>query len=55
MAHLGDKARTLDLLESGVQSHCDGLQFLRVEPIYDIVRDDPRYEALLERLRLKAP
>jgi len=55
MAHLGDKARTLDLLESGVQSHCDGLQFLRVEPIYDIVRDDPRYEALLERMRLKAP
>jgi len=54
MAHLGDKARTLDLLESGVQSHCDGLQFLRVEPIYDIVRDDPRYEVLLERMRLKA-
>jgi TolB-like protein/DNA-binding winged helix-turn-helix (wHTH) protein/Tfp pilus assembly protein PilF len=55
MAHLGDKARTLDLLESGVESHCDGLQFLRVEPIYDIVRDDPRYEALLERLHLKPP
>ena len=55
MAHLGDKARTLDLLESGVESHCDGLQFLRVEPIYDIVRDDPRYEVLLERMHLNAP
>jgi len=55
MAHLKEKARTLDLLESGVQSHCDGLQFLRVDPLYDIVRDDPRYEALLERMRLNTP
>jgi len=55
MAHLGDKARTMDLLERGADAHCDGLQFLRVEPIYDIVRDDPRYDALLARMRLNTP
>ena len=51
-AHLGDKERTLQLLEWGYQHHCDGLQFLKVEPIYDNLRGDTRYNKLLSRLGL---
>ncbi len=51
-AHLGDKERTLQLLEWGFQHHCDGLQFLTVEPIYDNLRDDARYKSLVSRLGL---
>jgi len=50
--HLGNKEKTLDLLEWGYQHHCDGLQFLKVEPIYDNLRGDPRYRKLLSRLGL---
>jgi tetratricopeptide (TPR) repeat protein len=51
-AHLGDKERTFQLLEWGFQHHCDGLQFLKVEPIYDNLRNDDRYKTLLSRLGL---
>jgi len=51
-AHLGNRETTLDLLEWGFQHHCDGLQFLKVEPIYDNLRDDARYKNLLSRLGL---
>jgi TolB-like protein/DNA-binding winged helix-turn-helix (wHTH) protein/Flp pilus assembly protein TadD len=51
-AHLGNKERTFQLLEWGFQHHCDGLQFLKVEPIYDNLRNDHRYKTLLSRLGL---
>ena len=51
-AHLGDRERTLASLESGFQHHCDGLQFLAVQPIYDKYRAEPRFEALLRRMNL---
>jgi tetratricopeptide (TPR) repeat protein len=51
-AHLGSKKKTLDLLEWGYQHHCDGLQFLKAEPIYDNLRDDARYTKLISLLGL---
>lgn len=51
-AHLGNKEKTFQLLEWGFQHHCDGLQFLKVEPIYDNLRNDNRYKILLSRLGL---
>jgi TolB-like protein/lipoprotein NlpI len=51
-AHVGDRERTLSLLEQGFQHHCDGLQFLATEPIYDKFRADPRFQSLLHRLNL---
>jgi hypothetical protein len=53
-AHLGDKERTLQLLSYGFEHHCDGLQFLATEPIYDKFRQDARFQALLRQLNLPA-
>jgi TolB-like protein/DNA-binding winged helix-turn-helix (wHTH) protein/Tfp pilus assembly protein PilF len=50
--HTGEKAKVLDQLELAYQHHCDGLQFLKTEPVYDAVREDRRYKDLLVRLRL---
>jgi TolB-like protein/DNA-binding winged helix-turn-helix (wHTH) protein len=51
-AHLGDKERTIEQLQWGLDQHCDGLQFLKVEPIYDRFRPDPRFQELLQKMRL---
>jgi TolB-like protein/DNA-binding winged helix-turn-helix (wHTH) protein/Tfp pilus assembly protein PilF len=50
-AHLKNKNETLTRLEHGFENRCDGLQFLEVEPMYDFIRDDPRYKSLLARLK----
>ena len=51
-AHMGDKEQALEWLNWGYQHHCDGLQFLKVEPIYDSVHNDSRFKDLITRLRL---
>jgi tetratricopeptide (TPR) repeat protein len=51
-AHMRDRGRTLAWLNWGYENHCDGLQFLKVEPIYDAFRDDPRFKELISRLGL---
>jgi TolB-like protein/DNA-binding winged helix-turn-helix (wHTH) protein/Flp pilus assembly protein TadD len=51
-AHMGDKQQTLKWLDFSFEHHCDGLQFLRAEPIYDMLREDPRYRELVARMRL---
>ena len=51
-AHLGEEERTLQLLNYGFKHHCDGLQFLATEPIYDKFRQDSRFQSLLRQLNL---
>ena len=51
-AHMGDRQRTLQWLNYGFEHHCDGLQFLKAEPIYDMVREEPKYKELVARLKL---
>ena len=51
-AHMGDKNRSLEQLNLAYQQHCDGMQFLNVEPVYDDLRDDRRFKELLSKLRL---
>ena len=51
-AHMGDKEQTLEWLNWGLQHHCDGLQFLKTEPIYDNIQDDARFKELVTRLSL---
>jgi len=51
-AHMGEKNKAVEQLDLGYQQHCDGLQFLNVEPVFDSLRDDPRFKRLLVRLRL---
>jgi TolB-like protein/Flp pilus assembly protein TadD len=47
---LGDKDATFALLERAVQTHDGGLVFFAVDPRYDPVRQDPRFQALLRRI-----
>ena len=51
-AHMGDKNRSLEQLNLAYQQHCDGMQFLNIEPVYDDLRDDPRFKEILSKLRL---
>jgi len=50
--HLGDKEKALEYLTRGFQQHCGGLQALKADPLYDGLRDDPRFKDLMSRLRL---
>jgi TolB-like protein/Flp pilus assembly protein TadD len=47
---LGDRDATFALLEHAVQTHAGGLVFLAVDPRYDPVRRDPRFQNLLRRI-----
>jgi hypothetical protein len=51
-AHMGDRQQTLKWLDFSLEHHCDGLQFLKTEPIYDSLRDDPKFKNLTSRLHL---
>ena len=50
--HLKEKEQTLGLLDWSIQNHCEGLQTLKVDPNYDHLREDPRFQQMLARLQL---
>ena len=47
---LGDKARALSELERAWDIRDSGLLWLKVDPTFDPLRDEPRFRALVERL-----
>jgi len=47
---VGDKARALGEFERAWDSHDSGLLWLKVDPIFDPLRDEPRFKNLVERL-----
>jgi tetratricopeptide (TPR) repeat protein len=49
--HMGEKERTLETLNRGFQHHCRDLQGLNVDPIYDSLRQDPRFQDVLRRMK----
>ena len=49
---LGDVDASFDLLEKAHQQRRGWLAYLRIEPILDPLRSDPRFQELLERMRL---
>jgi eukaryotic-like serine/threonine-protein kinase len=51
-AGLGDKEQALAALEKAFEARDIQLQFLKIEPHYDILRDDPRYQNLIARVGL---
>jgi TolB-like protein/tetratricopeptide (TPR) repeat protein len=51
-AHVGDKERAMQMLVQSFDHRCDGLQFLKANPVFDPLRDDPRYHELISKLKL---
>lgn len=51
-AGLGDKEQTLAWLEKAYVQHSNELTALKVDPGYDFMRDDPRFQDLLRRVGL---
>jgi tetratricopeptide (TPR) repeat protein len=49
---LDDKDQALAWLEKAYQEHSSSLTALKVDPIYDPLRGDPRFQALLRRIGL---
>jgi DNA-binding winged helix-turn-helix (wHTH) protein/TolB-like protein/Flp pilus assembly protein TadD len=49
---LGDKDRAFQWLEMAVDERTDSLAYAKVDPAYDSLRSDPRWAALLHRLKL---
>jgi hypothetical protein len=48
---LGDKEEALRYLEKGYQDRAgEVLRFVKVEPILDPLRGDPRFEALVQKI-----
>jgi len=50
--HLGldEKEKALDWLEKAYQDQESACWYLKVDPIYDRVRDGPRFEALVQKV-----
>jgi serine/threonine-protein kinase len=49
---LGENERALEFLETGCNRRDLSLSTLKVHPLYDPLRRDPRYDSLLKRMRL---
>ena len=49
---LGDIEEAFKYLEKGYQERDEGLTYLAVDPLYDPLRSDPRFQNLLRRMNL---
>ena len=50
---LGNKEESLSSLERGLQERTDYMVFLKVDPRFDWLHDDPRFASLLDRVGLR--
>jgi serine/threonine-protein kinase len=50
---LGEKDQAFEWLDKACDDHEGGLYYLNVDPIYDPLRGDPRFDDLLRRLKLE--
>jgi Flp pilus assembly protein TadD len=49
---VGRKQRALDLLEQGFQDRATDMMFLKVSPVFDPLRSEPRFQQLLQKMNL---
>ena len=48
----GDKERALEWLETGFDARDTNISYLGVNPIWDSLRDEPRFQDLLRKMNL---
>ena len=48
--HVGDHAKALGYLEKAYEEHSGDMLYIRVEPSFDPLRGDPRFQALVQRM-----
>jgi hypothetical protein len=49
---VGDKDHAIDWLEKGYEQHSLYIEELKVEPLYDSIRGDPRFIGILRKMNL---
>lgn len=49
----GNKEDALNYLERAYQAHSLQLMFLKLEPVWDPIRDEPRFKALLKKMNFE--
>ena len=49
---LGEKSTALDWLEKSYEDQDIACWYLKVDPVYDSLRNEPRFQALLKKLSL---
>ena len=49
-ATLADKAQTVSWLKKGYEEHNDDMIYMKIEPVFDPVRSDPRFQDLIRRI-----
>jgi tetratricopeptide (TPR) repeat protein len=54
-ARAGDKERVIQWLEKAFDEHDNNMPYIGSNPIYDLVRDDPRFQALARRVGVPVP
>ncbi len=52
---LGEKAKALDWTERAIEERRGWVAYLRVHPIFDSLRGEPRFDALVQRMKFDAP
>lgn len=53
-AGLGEKERALDWLDRAYEERCGYLSFVRYDPVWDSLRDEPRYHTLVRKMNLSS-
>lgn len=51
-AFLGEKEKALDFLEKAVEGRAFLSAFIKADPVFDDLRDEPRYQAILKKMNL---
>jgi tetratricopeptide (TPR) repeat protein len=51
---LGDKDRAIRLIEEDYRNHSNWLNRVRVDPVMDPLRNEPRFQALLRKMKFQA-
>ena len=52
LSQVGQKTEALDLLESCYQRRCSSMATVKTEPDFEVLHEEPRFQALVERLKL---